>query len=54
MAQAENAVPLPAVLQEVKPAVLPRPLLVENGRDFHWITEKICGIIEGKTPSWWW
>jgi hypothetical protein len=44
----------PAILSEVNPAVLPRAKLVENNRDFSWITEKICGIIEGKTPAWWW
>jgi len=44
----------PAVLREVKPAVLPRPKLVGNDRSFSWITEKICGIIEGPTPRWWW
>ena len=42
------------ILAEVKPVVIPRRVLVENHRDFHWITEKICGIVEGKTPVWWW
>ncbi|MDR0353568.1 MAG: polysulfide reductase NrfD, partial [Opitutaceae bacterium] len=36
------------------PASLPRPLLVENGRSYGWITDKICGIVEGRTPTWWW
>jgi molybdopterin-containing oxidoreductase family membrane subunit len=31
-----------------------RPPLVGGGRGFHWITEKICSIIEGETPKWWW
>ena len=44
----------PAILNEVKPAELPRAVLVENNRSFTWITDKICGIIEGKTPTWWW
>jgi Ni/Fe-hydrogenase subunit HybB-like protein len=44
----------PAILAEVKPSALPRRVLVENHRDFHWITEKICGIVEDKTPGWWW
>ncbi|OAM91728.1 polysulfide reductase NrfD [Termitidicoccus mucosus] len=51
---AENSAAATAVLREVKPASLPRPLLVENGRSYGWITDKICGIIEGKTPAWWW
>ena len=44
----------PALLQEVRPAVLPRPVLVENNRSFAWISDKICGLVEGKTPTWWW
>ena len=44
----------PAILSEVKPASLPRAKMVDNDRDFAWITEKICGIVEGKTPAWWW
>lgn len=51
---AESNYPAPAILQEVKPAVLPRATLVENNRSFGWVTDKICGIIEGKTPTWWW
>jgi molybdopterin-containing oxidoreductase family membrane subunit len=45
----------PAVLAKVKPlAVLPRKPLVLNNRDFHWITEKICRIVEDPAPTWWW
>ena len=51
---ADSTHPTPAILAEVKPAILPRAVLVEHNRDFSWITEKICGIIEGKTPTWWW
>ena len=54
MAHAEHAVAGPAILNEVKPAALPRAVLVEHHRSFSWITDKICGIIEGKTPGWWW
>jgi molybdopterin-containing oxidoreductase family membrane subunit len=54
MAHVESSVPAPAILQEVNPAVFPRAILVENNRSFAWITDKICGIIEGKTPAWWW
>ena len=46
---------LPAILAEVNPAVVPRRELVEHGRRFsRWITDKICGIVEAKTPVWWW
>jgi Ni/Fe-hydrogenase subunit HybB-like protein len=31
-----------------------RPVLVEHGRSLHWLTEKICGIVEEPTPTWWW
>ncbi len=31
-----------------------KQLLVQNNRDYHWITEKICGIVEVKTNKWWW
>ena len=44
----------PEVLAEVKPAHKPRPKLVENDRSFSWITNKVCGIVEEKTPTWWW
>ncbi|TVR53953.1 MAG: hydrogenase [Puniceicoccaceae bacterium] len=43
-----------ALLREVAPAKLDRPVLVENDRSFSWITNKICGIIEERTPLWWW
>ena len=49
-----SAAPMPAILAEVQPAVLPRPALVENHRGFAWISDKICGIIEEPTPRWWW
>jgi Ni/Fe-hydrogenase subunit HybB-like protein len=44
----------PAILSEVKPAVLPRPALVGNNRGFAWITDKVCSIVEEPTPRWWW
>lgn len=44
----------PAILEEVDPVDIPRPALVENNRSFIWITDKICGIVEEKTPTWWW
>jgi len=44
----------PAILAEVKPASLPRVPLVQHHRDFKWITDKICGMVEGTTPVWWW
>jgi Ni/Fe-hydrogenase subunit HybB-like protein len=46
--------PDPLLLAKVNPIDLRKPPLVNNNRDFHWITEKICGIVEGPTPRWWW
>ncbi len=46
--------PAPAILAEVNPPALPRAVLVENNRDFKWITDKVCGLVEGTTPAWWW
>ena len=43
-----------SLIREAKPAAVPRRKLVENDRDFGWITEKVCGIVEGETPTWWW
>jgi Ni/Fe-hydrogenase subunit HybB-like protein len=33
---------------------MPRPPLVENNRSMSWISNLICGIVEMKTPLWWW
>ncbi len=43
-----------AVLAEVAPAHLPRAELIGHRRDFAWITDKVCSIVETKTPTWWW
>ena len=42
------------VLEEVRPADMPRRPIIENDRNFSWITRKVCGIVEGRTPLWWW
>lgn len=58
MAHEAHDVDLPveaqALMNEAKPVDMPRRELVENNRDYNWITEKICGIVEEKTPTWWW
>ena len=43
----------PAILDKVRPAELPRSPLILNNRGFHWITDKVCGIVEEETPLWW-
>ena len=35
-------------------AVLEREDLILNNRSLHWITDRICGIVEGKMPLLWW
>lgn len=43
----------PEILKACKPVESPRATLVLNNRSFHWITERICSIVEEKTPLWW-
>ncbi len=43
----------PAILDQVRPAELPRAPLILNDRNFHWVTDKVCGIVEEPTPQWW-
>ncbi len=42
------------LLQDLMPASRPRPELVANRRSLAWVTDKICSIVEGPTPRWWW
>lgn len=41
------------IVKSCKPVPSPRATLVLNNRSFHWITERICGIIEEPAPLWW-
>ena len=43
-----------AAPREVKIPVLERETLVLNKRSYHWITERVCGVIENKQPAFWW
>jgi molybdopterin-containing oxidoreductase family membrane subunit len=36
------------------PAELERKPLILNNRGLDWISDKIAGVAEGKTPTWWW
>jgi molybdopterin-containing oxidoreductase family membrane subunit len=36
------------------PVVLQREPLVANGHGIGWISDRIAGVAEGKTPWWWW
>ena len=40
--------------REVKLPVLEREKLVLNKRSYHWITERVCGVVENKQPMVWW
>ena len=42
-----------ALLAKVQPTELHEQPLVTNNRDFNWVTDKICRIVETKTPTWW-
>ena len=51
---APHRVPTLAVPVPDPPAELARAPLVLNQRSFAWISDKIAGVAEGKTPLWWW
>jgi molybdopterin-containing oxidoreductase family membrane subunit len=34
--------------------ILGHPTLIENNRDFKWVTDKVSAIVEGPTPKIWW
>ena len=36
------------------PKELERQPLVHNQRNLGWLSDRISGIVEGKTPKWWW
>ena len=42
------------ILKKVDPAPWKDVPLVLNNRSYKWVTDKICGIVESKTPTWWW
>jgi Ni/Fe-hydrogenase subunit HybB-like protein len=39
---------------QAPPLELQREPLVQNQRGIGWISDSIAGVIEGKTPAWWW
>jgi len=43
-----------AALDKVDPVEIEESPLVANDRDFAWVTNKVCRIVETKTPAWWW
>jgi len=53
MADVQEAHP-PEIMEKVKPAPWKEVPLVLNNRSFGWVTDKICGVVESKTPTWWW
>ena len=44
----------PNIPVSAPPIELEREPLVLNNRSFGWISDRIAGIVEGKTPGWWW
>ena len=49
----EAALP-PSVKIAPPPAGLEREPLVLNQRGIGWLSDQVAGIVEGKTPIWWW
>jgi len=41
----------PELMKKVNPAKWKDVPLVLNNRNFHWVTEKICGIVEQKNSD---
>ena len=54
MATATHHAPAPRPADAPRPEVLEREDLILNNRSLHWITDRICGIVEGKMPMLWW
>ncbi len=52
MAQGSTNAASPEILAAARE--LERPQLVQGGHDCQWISDKICSIVEAKTPMWWW
>ena len=44
----------PETHKGIKLPVLEREKLILSGRSYHWITERICGVVENKQPLLWW
>lgn len=53
MANATTEAPAAAEMEKNLEKINYAPLVLHK-RSYHWITERICGIVEGKMPLWWW
>jgi len=51
---AEATTTTPAQAGGPKLPVLKRETLILNDRSYHWITERVCGIVENRQPLLWW
>ena len=54
MAEAVTSTESEAKQGGVKIPVLEREHLILNKRSYHWITERVCGVIENRQPMFWW
>jgi len=54
----DSASTAPNVIAGEASASAARPLarlpLVLNKRNFDWVTNRICGVVEERAPRWWW
>jgi Ni/Fe-hydrogenase subunit HybB-like protein len=51
---AEATTTTPAQAGGPKLPVLKRETLILNNRSYHWITDRVCGIVENRQPLLWW
>ena len=54
MATATTSTPAARAADTPRIEVLEREDLILNNRSLHWITDRVCGIVEGKMPMLWW
>ena len=54
MAEATATTQSESSKDRIKIPVLERERLILNKRSYHWITERVCGVIENRQPAIWW
>ena len=49
-----DAATQPVIKVAPPPRELERQPLIANQRNLGWISDRVAGVAEGKTPKWWW